>query len=93
MDAIFCRGDAAVRGWPFFEYKADYLLALKGNQPTLEAELADYFCSAPAEERVIKTRKLKGHGRIKMREPTRLRPRSTGLSLTGVIRSNRASPT
>jgi hypothetical protein len=25
------------------EHQADYLLALKGNHPTLEAEVADYF--------------------------------------------------
>jgi hypothetical protein len=42
------------------EHKGDYLLALKGNQPTLEAEVADYFNSAPAEELVVKDAKLKG---------------------------------
>jgi len=46
---------------------ADYLLALKGNQPTLEAEVADYFRSAPAEEVVSKTIVEKGHGRIETR--------------------------
>ena len=49
------------------EHKADYLLALKGNQPTLEAEVAGYFRSAPAEELVIKEAEIeKGHGRIEM---------------------------
>jgi predicted transposase YbfD/YdcC len=53
------------------EHKADYLLALKGNQPTLEAEVADYFNSAPAEELVIKNAEIeKGHGRIKTRTYT-----------------------
>jgi hypothetical protein len=31
-----------------------YLLALTGNQPTLEVEVAAYFNSAPAEELVVK---------------------------------------
>jgi predicted transposase YbfD/YdcC len=29
-------------------HKADYLLPLKGNQPTLEADVEDYFRTAPA---------------------------------------------
>ena len=34
---------------------ADYLLALKGNQPTLEADVADYFRTAPTGELVTKS--------------------------------------
>lgn len=49
------------------EHKADYLLALKGNQPTLEADVADYFRTAPREELVSKTTVEKGHGRIETR--------------------------
>jgi predicted transposase YbfD/YdcC len=52
------------------EHEADYLLALKGNQPTLEAEVADYFRSAPAEELVGKTTIEKAHGRIETRTYT-----------------------
>ena len=52
------------------EHQADCLLALKGNQPTLEAEVADYFRSAPAEEVVSKTVVEKGHGRIETRTYT-----------------------
>jgi predicted transposase YbfD/YdcC len=48
-------------------HKADYLLALKGNQPTLEADVEDYFRTAPAEKLVSKTTVEKGHGRIKTR--------------------------
>ena len=48
-------------------HKADYLLALKGNQPTLEADVEDYFRTAPAEELVCKTTVEKGHGRIETR--------------------------
>lgn len=49
------------------DHKADYLLPLKGNQPTLEKEVEDYFSSAPAEELVTKTDIEKGHGRIETR--------------------------
>src|SRR5271166_1681772 len=46
---------------------ADYLLALKGNQPTLEADVAEYFRTAPSDEVVVKTTVEKGHGRIATR--------------------------
>lgn len=46
---------------------ADYLLPLKGNQPTLETEVEDYFQSAPKAELVTKTTVEKGHGRIETR--------------------------
>ena len=49
---------------------ADYLLALKGNQPTLEADVAEYFRTAPSDELVIKTTVEKGHGRIETRTYT-----------------------
>jgi hypothetical protein len=53
------------------EHKADYPLALMGNQPTLEAEVADYFGSASAEELVVKDVEIeKGRGRIEMRTYT-----------------------
>jgi hypothetical protein len=45
-------------------HKADYLLALKGNQPTLEADTKNYFDTAPADELEVKTTVEKGHGRI-----------------------------
>lgn len=51
-------------------HKADYLLALKGNQPTLEADVAEYFGAAPKEELVSKTTVEKGHGRIETRTYT-----------------------
>lgn len=47
--------------------QADCLLALKGNQPTLEAEVADYFRSAPAEEVVSRTAIEKGQRHIETR--------------------------
>ncbi len=48
-------------------YGADYLLPLKGNQPTLEADVIDYFRTAPASELTIKSTVEKGHGRIETR--------------------------
>ena len=49
------------------EHKADFLLPLKGNQPTLEAEVKSSFETAPADELVAKTTVEKGHGRIETR--------------------------
>jgi predicted transposase YbfD/YdcC len=46
---------------------ADYLLPLKGNQPTMEREVAEYFEAAPQNELVAKTTVEKGHGRIETR--------------------------
>jgi hypothetical protein len=51
IDAMGCQVAIADK---IVEHKADFLLALKGNQPTLEAEVADYFGCAPAEELVVK---------------------------------------
>jgi predicted transposase YbfD/YdcC len=48
-------------------HKADYLLPLKGNQPTLETEVESYFSTAPAKELVTETSIEKGHGRIETR--------------------------
>ena len=46
---------------------ADYLLPLKGNQPTLETDVIDYFRTAPIGELIVKTTVEKGHGRIETR--------------------------
>jgi len=68
IDAMGCQVAIADK---IVEHKADYLLALKGNQPTLEADVADYFSSAPTEELAIKNAEIeKGHGRIEMRTYT-----------------------
>jgi predicted transposase YbfD/YdcC len=48
-------------------HKADYVLALKGKPPTLEADVVDYFRTAAAAELVTKTTVEKGHGRIETR--------------------------
>jgi len=62
-----CAGCGGAMADKIVEHQADYLLTLKGNQPALEAEVADYFRSTPAEEVVSKTTIEKGHGRIDTR--------------------------
>lgn len=65
IDAMGCQVDIADK---IVAHKADYLLALKGNQPTLEADVEDYFRTAPADELVCKKPTVeKGHGRIETR--------------------------
>jgi len=52
-------------------HKADYVLPLKGNQPTLETDVEDYFRTAPADELITKPPVVeKGHGRIETRAYT-----------------------
>jgi predicted transposase YbfD/YdcC len=64
IDAMGCQVEIADK---IVAHKADYLLALKGNQPTLEADVEDYFRTAPAGELAGKTSIEKGHGRIETR--------------------------
>src|SRR5262245_53790708 len=64
IDAMGCQVEIADK---IVAHKADYLLALKGNQPTLEADVADYFRTAPQAEIVSKTTVEKGHGRLETR--------------------------
>jgi predicted transposase YbfD/YdcC len=67
IDAMGCQVEIADK---IVAHKADYVLALKGNQPTLEAETKDYFDTAPAAELEVKTTVEKGHGRIETRTYT-----------------------
>jgi predicted transposase YbfD/YdcC len=67
IDAMGCQVAIADK---IVEHKADYLLALRGNQPTLERDVASYFADAPASETVAKTTVEKGHGRIETRTCT-----------------------
>jgi len=64
IDAMGCQVEIAEK---IVGHGADYLLALKGNQPTLEADVASYFETAPAAELVVKPTLEKGHGRIETR--------------------------
>jgi predicted transposase YbfD/YdcC len=67
IDAMGCQVEIADK---IVAHEADYVLALKGNQPTLEADVVDYFRTAPAAELVTKTTLEKGHGRIETRTYT-----------------------
>jgi len=64
IDAMGCQVEIAES---IVAHGADYLLALKGNQPTLEADVMEYFRTAPKDEVVAKTTVEKGHGRIETR--------------------------
>jgi predicted transposase YbfD/YdcC len=64
IDAMGCQVEIADK---IVAHKADFMLALKGNQLTLETEVEDYFRTAPEDEIVRKTTIEKGHGRIETR--------------------------
>jgi len=67
IDAIACNATIAQA---ITDVGADYLLAVKANQPTLRSEIEDYFANAPADilDSVIDLDK--GHGRIEERSVT-----------------------
>lgn len=67
IDAIACNATiaAAIRA-----AGADYLLAVKANQPTLRAAVEAVFTTAPAESLEIAVDLDKGHGRIEERTVT-----------------------
>ena len=50
--------------------QADYLLAVKANQPTLRSEIETFFADAPATSLQSTTNFDKGHGRIEQRTVT-----------------------
>lgn len=64
IDAIACNPTIARA---ITEAGGDYLLAVKGNQPTLQREIERYFVDAPAAEIDIASEIDKGHGRIETR--------------------------
>ena len=67
IDAMGCQVAIADK---IVTHKADYLLALRGNQPTLGGDVERYFADAPASELATKTTVEKGHGRIETRTYT-----------------------
>ena len=67
IDAIACNATIATA---IRAAGANYLLAVKSNQPTLQAEIEDYFNTAPAEALKTATDWDKGHGRIEERKVT-----------------------
>ena len=64
IDAMGCNPAIAQN---ILDAKADYLLAVKDNQPTLHAEIESYFENAPAEEVETAQDIDKGHGRLEIR--------------------------
>jgi predicted transposase YbfD/YdcC len=82
IDAMGCQVEIADR---IVAHKADFLLALKGNQLTLEREVEDYFRTAPADELVTKSTLEKGHGRIEART-------DTASAVVDGIKSDRSYP-
>jgi predicted transposase YbfD/YdcC len=82
IDAMGCQVEIANK---IVAHDADFLLALKGNQPTLEADVKSYFDDAPDRELVTKTTVEKGHGRIETRT-------YTASSVVDWIASDRSYP-
>ena len=67
IDAMGCNPDIAQS---ILDAEADYLLAVKDNQPTLHADIESYFETAPPDE-VEKVETVgKGHGRFEVRNHT-----------------------
>jgi predicted transposase YbfD/YdcC len=67
IDAMGCNPNIAQN---ILDANADYLLAVKGNQPTLHAEINSYFETAPSGE-IERFQTLgKDHGRLEMRTHT-----------------------
>lgn len=64
IDAMGCQYEIADR---IVGHGADYILTVKGNQPTLEADIIRYFETAPAAECETVTTVEKGHGRLETR--------------------------
>jgi predicted transposase YbfD/YdcC len=98
IDAMGCNATIAQT---ILDAKADYLLAVKDNQPTLHAEIKSYFNKAPCSE-VERFETLgKEHGRIELRTHTVSRvvdwtnaqrsypgaPRFPGLATIGMVES------
>ncbi len=67
IDAIAC--NATIAG-AIRKAGADYLLAVKANQPTLRAEIEAFFATAPVDTVESFTDIDKGHGRIEQRTAT-----------------------
>lgn len=64
IDAMGCNPSIAGN---ILDAKADYLLAVKDNQPTLHADIRSYFDTAPAAEIERHNTLDKDHGRLEQR--------------------------
>ncbi len=67
IDAMGCNPTVAEA---IIQAGADYLLAVKDNQPTLHSEIESYFATAPAQELTTDQTLDKGHGRLEARTHT-----------------------
>jgi predicted transposase YbfD/YdcC len=67
IDAMGCNPNIAQS---ILDAKADYLLAVKDNQPTLHTDIKSYFETAPSEEVEQVETVGKDHGRIEVRNHT-----------------------
>ena len=67
IDAMGCNPDIAQS---ILDADADYLLAVKDNQPTLHAEIRSYFDTAPSNKLERAQTVEKGHGRLEIRNYT-----------------------
>ncbi len=67
IDAMGCNPNIAQS---ILDAKADYLLAVKDNQPTLHAEIKSYFDTAPSNQVGRSQIVEKGHGRLEIRTHT-----------------------
>jgi predicted transposase YbfD/YdcC len=65
IDAMGCNPTIAQA---IIDAGADYLLAVKDNQPTLHAEAESYFETAPGKELDAAQTLDKGHGRLEIRD-------------------------
>src|SRR6267154_1439000 len=73
IDAMGCNPNIAQS---ILDAKADYLLAVKDNQPTLHADIKSYFETAPCGEVEQDETVGKDHGRIEVRPASRNSPPS-----------------
>src|SRR6266852_2566766 len=67
IDAMGCNPNIAQR---ILDAEADYLLAVKDNQPTLHADVKSYFDTAPSSEVERSETVGKEHGRLEIRTLT-----------------------
>src|ERR1700676_3205344 len=67
IDAMGCNPNIAQS---ILDAKADYLLAVKDNQPTLHADIKSYFDTAPSGEVERSQTVGKDHGRLEIRAHT-----------------------
>src|SRR5208282_4574602 len=65
-----CHGMQPDIAQSILDAKADYLLAVKDNQPTLHAEIKSYFDTAPSDKVEQSRTTEKDHGRLEIRTHT-----------------------